>query len=217
MSEAPDPKQSLCFLSLIFPFRDSKASTLPCISACTGYPKYWADVMGKVERQTDRWFSFNCCFALTTRLHKDEWLWWAIWKHKCSVTICVGRPLIKASIFSRENKCSCLPATGNTVLFTLCFLWLDFTKGLTVALCTAEKMREAKEAERAYKRLVTDREKAQHLHPVMEPLACFPATGHFDVRNRDYLTRGTFQSMSFSVSRKVVYGSFKEEYAYGEK
>lgn len=86
-----------------------------------------------------------------------------------------------------------------------------------MALCTAEKMREAKEAERAYTRLVTDREKAQHLHPVMEPLACFPATGHFDVRNRDYLTRGTFQSMSFSVSRKVVYGSFKEEYAYGEK
>lgn len=50
--------------------------------------------------------------------------------NNCSVpsgtinVICVGRPLIKASLFYRRNKSSCLPVTGNRVLFTLCFLWL---------------------------------------------------------------------------------------------
>lgn len=53
---------------------------------------------------------------------------------------------MKASLFYRRNKSSCLPAPGNKVFFAFCFLWLDCHQMSDLDSCTAEKMRTLKEA-----------------------------------------------------------------------
>lgn len=128
-----------------------------------GYPKYWADVISKVERQTHR-FSFNCCPALIVGYMKMSDCH-APSGNKRSIVICVGRPLVRASLFYSRNKSSCLPATRNMYSLLFAFCGLIVAKHLSLALCTAEKMRELQEAERAYERLVTGREKGSTLSP----------------------------------------------------
>lgn len=191
---------------MTFPFRDSKASTsLPRISACHRLSQVsgWYYQQG---RKTNWKFSFNYCSAWISKLCRDEWLQCATWRHKCSVVICVRRPLIKAPLFYRGNKRSCLPATGNTVLLALCFLRLDCHQ--MPAVCTAEKIRESRRL-REFLRLGTGREKAwllsPNFHPVSDP--GLPALLLPDIcqwlgilmSETDYFIRGTSQSMSFSV------------------
>lgn len=53
---------------------------------------------------------------------------------------------MKASLFYRRNKSSCLPAPGNKVFFAFCFLWLDCHQMSDLDSCTAAKMRMLKEA-----------------------------------------------------------------------
>lgn len=119
---------------------------------------------------------------------------------------------MKASLFYRRNKSSCLPAPGNKVFFAFCFLWLDGHQMSDLDSCTAEKMRTVKEAGSLGKG-GKGREKAwlftPYLHLVLLPPARFQDLASYGHKDRLLSKRDIQINAPFSVNGNVVRGLSK--------